>query len=48
MGPGTDAADVADRPGHFFDGPAFAEFFKTPQGLDVHLGIGDVARVIQT
>ncbi len=39
MGPGADAADVADRPGHFLHGPAFAEFFEAAQGLDMHLGV---------
>ncbi len=47
MGPGADAADVADDPGHFLHRAAFAEFLKAAQRLDVHLGIADVARIIQ-
>ncbi len=47
MGPGADPADVADCPRHLLDGPAFAELFEAPQGLDVDLGIGDIARIVQ-
>ena len=47
MGPGADAADMADRPGHLLYGPTFAKFFKAAEGLDMNLGIGNIARIIQ-
>jgi len=47
MGPGADAADVADGAGHLFHRAALAKFFKAAQGLDMQFGIGDIARVIQ-
>ncbi len=47
MSPGADAADVTDRPRHLFYGPTFTKFFKTAQVLDMKLGIGNIARIVQ-
>src|SRR5512135_3074301 len=47
MGPGADAADMADRPGHFFYWPALAKFLKTAQVLNMELGIDNIACIVQ-
>jgi hypothetical protein len=47
MGPRADPADMADCPGHLFYGPTFTKFFKAAQVLDMNLGVGNIACIIQ-
>jgi hypothetical protein len=39
---------MTDRSGHLLYGTAFAEFLKAAHSLDMKLGVGDIASVIQS